>query len=163
MEGWSALQATGEPNITGYGDNNSAWASSAVGSATEWLRLHYELTVYATQVRVHESWNNGFIYQVDLIDSAGASHTIWSGTDTTPKQANAWFDISFTQTSYQVNGVKIYTQSSYREEVDAVELIGYLPVTGSTSLWASSASASSNYSICTPTKATSAPDLEGCR
>ena len=156
---WLAIQSTGISDVSGYGDNADAWAPYSNGSGSEWLQTHYERSVFASQVRVHETYNNGFIYQVDLIDSAGSSHTIWSGTDTTPRQPDAWFEISFTKTTYQVNGVKLFTQVSGYEEVDAVELIGEIPASGTLNRWAASASASSNYNINTPTKATGAPDV----
>ena len=129
---YSAKQATGEPNTANYGDFGTAWAPFLSGLTEEWLRLNYLMPVNATQVRVHETNNNGFIYQVDFIDSAGASHTIWKGSDTTPRIANAWFEISFDMTPYEVTGIKIFTKVEGWEEIDAVELIGLLPIGYST-------------------------------
>ena len=119
---WAAIQATGEPDTFGCGDHSTAWAPSSAGSDPEWLGLSFDAAVYATVVRVHETYRSGFIYMVDLIDIEGVAHTIWTGTDDTT--CPGWFEISFAKTTYLVTGVVLYTQADGYEEVDAVELTG---------------------------------------
>lgn len=119
---WSALQATGAPNSTGCGGSITAWAPSSSGPDPEWIELSYDVPVYASRVRVHESHNSGFVYQVDLVDVNGGRHTIWSGTDSTG--CPGWLELSFPQTGYRVNGVRIQAQVFGWEGIDAVELTG---------------------------------------
>jgi hypothetical protein len=118
---WSAMQATGEPNTVGCGDQVTAWAPLSSGSDLEWIELGFDFPVKATGLQVHETFESGFIYQVDLIDVDGVSHTVWTGTDNTP--CPGWFELSFKRTNYVVQGVKLYTQVNGWEEVDAVALI----------------------------------------
>lgn len=119
---WSALQATGGPNSTGCGGSVTAWAPSSSGPDPEWIELGYDVPVYASRVRVYETHNSGFVYQVDLVDVNGGQHTIWNGMDTTG--CPGWLDLSFSQTGYRVSGVRIYAQVFGWEGIDAVELTG---------------------------------------
>jgi hypothetical protein len=123
---WSAMEATGAPYELRYGEANicgdtTAW-SPLEGINPEWLEARFELPVFATGLTVYEPFNSGFIYQVDLIDTDGTYHTVWTGTDSTDCPGK--FALTFAQTSYKVVGVKIYTQHDDFEEIDAVKLIG---------------------------------------
>jgi hypothetical protein len=120
--GWSATKATGAPDIDKCGDINSAWAPRSSGSDPEWLKLSFTTPVLATGIRVHETYNAGSIYRVELLDTSGQSHTIWTGTDSTA--CPGWFEITFPKTEYPVNGVILHTKIAGWEEVDAVELLG---------------------------------------
>lgn len=119
---WSALQATGAPDSTGCGGFVSAWAPSSSGPDPEWIELSYDVPVYASRVRLHETHNSGFVYQVDLIDVNRGQHTIWNGAD--PTGCPGWFELSFSRTGYRVSGVRIYAQVFGWEGIDAVELTG---------------------------------------
>jgi hypothetical protein len=120
---WSAAQATGEPNVTECGDYVQAWAPSSSHEDPEWLQVGFNTAVYATGVRVHETYYSGFVIRIELIDTEGLVHTIWTGIDITP--CPGWLEIDFSSTSYLVEGVIINTQIDGWEEIDAVELIGY--------------------------------------
>ena len=76
----------------------------------------------ATGLTVYETYKAGFVYQVDLIDTDNVCHTIWTGTDATGCPGE--FTRTFSQTSYLVDGIKIYTQIAGWEEIGyLVELI----------------------------------------
>lgn len=124
---WSAHQATGQPDTSKCGDIATAWAPRSKGSAAEWLEINFDSPVYATKLRVHETYNSGFIYKVELVDLNQKKHTIWQGKDTTP--CPGWFEISFNQTSYPVESVIIHTRIDGYEEIDAVELTGVASTT----------------------------------
>jgi metal-sulfur cluster biosynthetic enzyme len=153
---WGAVQATGAPDLwpNDCGDYNWAWEPETGGSAAEWLEVSYDTAVYATGLAVYETYNTGFIYQVDLIDTDGVYHTVWTGTDNTGCPGE--FTLTFPRTDYVVDGIKIYTQKAGYEAIDAVKLVGQVA-----EQYATSATASSEYS---PTdwgavQATGAPDL----
>ena len=182
--GWSANQATGAPNTDKCGDINTAWAPRSSGSDPEWLKLSFTTPVLATGVRVHETYNAGSLSRVDLVDTSGQSHTVWTGTDST--SCPGWFEITFPKTEYPVNAVILHTKIAGWEEIDAVELIGDTDITtvpSSTSgtstgtvtttttttavsprQWASGATASSEYSASgwSANQATGAPNTDKC-
>jgi hypothetical protein len=123
---WGAMEATGAPYEERYGAANicgdtTAW-SPIEGSRVEWLEAGFALPVFATGLTVYEPFNSGFVYQVDLIDTKGAYHTVWTGTDNTDCPGK--FALTFARTSYKVEGAKIYTRHDDFEEIDAVKLIG---------------------------------------
>jgi len=127
---WSAQQATGEPNTTKCGDLDTAWAPVTNGEGPEWLELAFDTPVYATGLRVHETYNSGCIYQVELVDAKGKHYIIWQGRDTTT--CPGWFKLSFKPTAYLVQSVVLYTQIKGWEEIDAVELTGLVEVSPET-------------------------------
>ena len=155
---WSAAQATGAPDTTACGDIITAWAPSSSGTAPEWLQVSFGTPRQAVGVQIHETHNAPFIYQVDLIDSGGINHTVWSGVDSTT--CPGWFVVNFPVTSYLVTGAKIYTQVAGWEEIDAAGLS--LPTIQTN--WAVSATASSQYSSTSwsAAQATGAPDTTAC-
>lgn len=87
-----------------------------------------ESAVHATEVDIRESYGNGFVYQVDLLDTDGALHTVWTGTDPTQPGSPTDFVVKFAATPYVVKGVKIYVNTDHDlnawEEIDAVRLLG---------------------------------------
>ena len=78
---WSAAQATGAPNVSSYGDNTLAWAPASENGTLEYLTLGYAQPLHATGVDVRETWGNGFVTRIDLLDTTGTYHTVWTGTD----------------------------------------------------------------------------------
>jgi hypothetical protein len=133
---WSAAQATGPPDTDRCGDTPTAWAPAAAkglfklapnGPGPEWLELTFARPVHASRVRVHETNLSGFVFQVDLKDSSGNQHTVWSGSDTTG--CPGWLEVEFPRTSYLVDTVTVHTRKPGYEEIDAVELVGELLAT----------------------------------
>lgn len=86
------------------------------------MELTFDTPVYATKLRVHETYNAGFVYKVEFVDVYGQKHTTWQGKDTTP--CPGWFKINLDQTRYLVKSVTLHTQIKGYEEIDAVELTG---------------------------------------
>ena len=123
---WSAQQAIGEPNTSKCGDIDTSWTPRESGSQSEWLKLTFNTPVYAKKLRVHETYNTGFIQKVELIDNYGEKHIVWQDKDNTP--CPGWLEITFEQTSYLVESVIIHTQIKGYEEIDAVELTGIAPL-----------------------------------
>ena len=79
---------------------------------------------------VRETNGNGFVTQVDAIDTNNVSHTVWpvgTETDTSPQTAPVDFLAAWPRTPYRVKAVKIYVDSSHSgtwEEIDSVRLVG---------------------------------------
>tara|TARA_B100000315_G_scaffold256332_1_gene301996 strand:- start:1219 stop:1578 length:360 start_codon:yes stop_codon:yes gene_type:complete len=116
------MVATGAPDQRFACGDAVAWSPSTGGSDPEWLEARFELPVFATGLTVYEPYNSGFVYQVDLIDTEGAYHTVWTGTDNTSCPGE--FNLVFAKTSYKVQGAKIYTRVNDYEEIEAVKLVG---------------------------------------
>jgi hypothetical protein len=123
---WSAMQATGEPNTERCGDIDTAWAPRTSGPNPEWLQIYFETPVYATQLRVHETYNAGSIYRVEFVDVDAVSHTVWEDNDTT--KCPGWFELTLEATKYQVQSVVLHTRDGSWEEIDAVQLTGLVEV-----------------------------------
>jgi hypothetical protein len=125
---WSAQQVLGAPNTPNYGDIQSAWAPGPRNGSLEWISVGFGTAVYATGATIRESSGNGFVYRVDLIDTLGALHTVWSGVDNSAPNVLADFSLSWAQTPYLVSGLKVYTNTDHNpstwEEIDAIQLAG---------------------------------------
>jgi hypothetical protein len=127
----ATLQALGDPTTFDYGDSATAWAPNPINGSLEYITVGFNRPAYATGVSIRETFGNGFVYQVDLLDTDDVYHTVWTGTDPSQPGSPAAFIISFPTTSYLVKGVKIYTDTDHdpnaREEIDAVLLHGQSP------------------------------------
>lgn len=125
VSGWIATQAIGAPDVTECGDNPGAWASSSTNTV-EWLQLGYTTPVYATQVVIYITYDPSYVTAVELIDTNGSYHTVYTAQPT-PMACPAQLTVSFAKTTYLVSGVKItidQTTLNDWSEIDAVQLIG---------------------------------------
>jgi hypothetical protein len=144
---WGAIQALGPSNVPSAGENRRAWAPSPRDGTLEFISLGFATPVYANGVTIRETMAAGFVYQVDLLDMAGAWNTIWAGIDPSTRYPSSWwwlkdengqvlaqaanFLVSFDSTPYLVAGVRIRvdtnTNLSVWEEIDSVQLHGVVP------------------------------------
>ena len=118
-------QATGAPN-------GGVWTNNNQDIGFDWIELGYDKPVKATEVRVVTTDDEAVqaINQVELIDTMGKAHAVWSGlSDVKPDErgSRTWFVRKFDATPYQVKAVKITfannVASGYKN-VDAVQLTG---------------------------------------
>ena len=122
---WSAMHATGAPDVAKYGDDGNAWAPRTQDAGIEWLDLKYAKPVHASEIRVRESCGSGTVIKIEAFDEGGNAHAVWQGTDPT-KDLN-YLVAKFPATSYKVNRVKVTLAtnlSSGWKEIDAVQLVG---------------------------------------
>jgi hypothetical protein len=127
---YSAAQALGPPDTMLYGDYPTAWTASSENGTQEYLAVGFLDPVYATGVTIRETYGNGFVTKVDVIDASDALHTVWTGTDPSQPGAPVDFAVTWTKTAYLVKGVRIYVNTDHTtgwEEVDAVRLYGDPP------------------------------------
>ncbi|MBZ5641039.1 MAG: thrombospondin type 3 repeat-containing protein [Acidobacteriia bacterium] len=119
---YGAVQATGSRDVTHCADDPGAWAPSTDSIDPEWLEVRYAMPVHATGITVYETYIFGSVFQMDLIDTDGIYHTVWSGGDASscgiPSRA------SWGSTTYLVVGARIHTAIDGYEQIDAVELRG---------------------------------------
>jgi len=120
---WSAAQATGEPELTTCNSLATNWSPAGGGPEPEWLRLDFATPVVATGLRVLESgFESAFVQSVELIDTVGGIHNVWSSSD--PGVCGDSFQLDWAPPPYLVDGVIVHTAVAGWEEIDAVELIG---------------------------------------
>src|SRR5688572_22222454 len=79
--GWSAAQTLGAPNTFAYGDIATAWAPGPANGTLEYITVGYGTAVYGTGATIRETFGNGFVYQVDALDTSDVLHTVWTGID----------------------------------------------------------------------------------
>jgi VCBS repeat-containing protein len=79
-------------------------------------------------VVIRETFGNGFVYQLVVLDTSDSLHTVWSGVDPSLPGSPANFTIDFAQTDYLVKGIKVYVDTDHDmgawEEIDSIQLSG---------------------------------------
>lgn len=127
---WAATQALGAPDRPTYGDLPGAWAPGPQNGSLEFISVGFDTAVYANGAVIREVFGNGFVYQVDVIDTLGGLHTVWTGLDTSAPGTPVEFSPTWAMTSYLVQGLKVYTNTDHDlrawEEIDSIALAGDL-------------------------------------
>jgi hypothetical protein len=128
-DSWSAMQATGAPNVENCEDSVRAWAS--VGANTkEWIELTYATPVFPTEINIHMNYNPSQITEIQIIDVNNDAYTV---VETYPEYVDFCPDVyqislELTKQIY-VDRVRILLDQSVLglgwNEIDAVELIGF--------------------------------------
>ena len=122
---WSAQAAAGPSENPGACVSATTnWAPDNPGPHSEWLELAYPPQP-ARGIEVQESYDAGFVVQIDLRDTSGTIHTVWTGVDSTA--CGGVFAQSWPETPYDVQSVIVHTQTNDWEEIDAVKLLGLQP------------------------------------
>jgi hypothetical protein len=126
---YSAMQATGAPDVDVCEENPLAWASQA-GDTEEYLVLHYETPVNPTELVIYQSHNPSQVVEIQFIDTTGETWMLWYGD---PKEVSSCPDV-WTHTIeldevFYTDTVVIWVDQSVLGlgwvEIDAVELVGY--------------------------------------
>jgi MSHA biogenesis protein MshQ len=127
-EDYRAVQVLGAPDTNSYGDIKTAWSPENENGNTEHITVSFGTSVYASGVTIRETWGNGFVTQIDVVDLSNTLHTVWSGIDPSSPGSPVDFLATWPQTSYLVNGIKITTDTDHNlstwEEIDSIQLHG---------------------------------------
>src|SRR5262245_1277323 len=126
---WSAAQALGAPDTLSYGDHVTAWAPSSGNGTVEYITLGFASPLYADGASIRESNGNGFVTQVEVRNAVtGAFTSVWSGVDSSLPGTLVDFQVSWSQTAYPVDALRITIDTSHNpgtwEETDSVQLRG---------------------------------------
>jgi Ca2+-binding RTX toxin-like protein len=128
---WSAEQALGPPNTFTYGDYSTSWAPRPLNAdgdfeADEFITVGFSYPAYASGIEIRETYGNGFVRSIELLDNQGNYHSIWSGTDTSLPGSPVNFRVDFKRTNYLVVGARINVDVDHNlsawEEIDSVQL-----------------------------------------
>ena len=123
---WAATQALGPSNTFSYGDISTSWTATSTNGTLEYLTVGFAVPTSSTGVTIRETWGNGFVYQVDAVDTNDVLHTVFAGVDPSLPGSPVDFDVAWPATPYLVKGVKIYVDTNHNlgtwEEIDSVAL-----------------------------------------
>jgi len=130
----SAYAATGKPDVNECGDDVHAWVIGKEDDGLHWLELKYYDEVYATKVRVKESFNPGAVVKIELKDD-DEYYTLWEGSYST-RDCPYWLEkeyvvtevnSTFSMPEFKTDTVRLTLDTDAKgwNEIDAVELIGY--------------------------------------
>jgi hypothetical protein len=126
-DGYSALQATGEPNVLAASDNPAAWASQEADGTTETLELTYEHAVRPARVNIHETYNPGAVSIIEAFnEDAGEWVVLWEGSEPA-EEAMRVFSPEFETPDFATTRIRLTLDSDAVggwNEIDAVELAG---------------------------------------
>jgi hypothetical protein len=129
-DAWSAMQATGEPDVDAYSDDIDAWAPAPSDGTIEWLEVGYAQAVIPTAVTIVENLGNGAVTTVEALDrERGEWVVLWSGTDPSPQQLIG-FSPRLADADFPTDRLRITLDSDLVagwNEIDAVELVGTVP------------------------------------
>ena len=122
---WSPNRATGPPDVNACGDDPRAWAS-ARGNGVEWLELGYNQPLFATEVRVYQSFGRGAVSRITVIDLEGTTQVVWEGQDV-DVQCPGVLIARMEPTATKVSTVRVdldESRTGFWNQIDAVELVG---------------------------------------
>ncbi len=123
---YSAMQATGAPDVNSCTDSASAWASSSSDMGEQWLELTYAEEMEIELVTIHETYNPGFVTKIDGYNAQNELVTIWTGTDDTV--CNGYLAATISP-AFLTDTIRIYcdTDVSGWNEIDAVRISEHPP------------------------------------
>jgi len=127
--GWSAMQATGAPNVENCGDDSNAWAPLKQDTE-EYLVLYYDVPVIPTELVIYQSYHPSQVVEIDFVDTEGESWILWVGE---PEEVSScpdeWKHTIDLDEAFYADTVVIWVDQSVLGlgwvEIDAVELVGY--------------------------------------
>ena len=127
-EGWSARQATGEPNVGACQDDVFAWASLS-SNTVEWIELTYETAVIPYEVTVVQTYNPSQVVDITGIAEDGTEYLIWESAPEIVEVCPDFMTITIEpDKEVYINKIRITIDQSVLglgwNEIDAVELVG---------------------------------------
>lgn len=130
-DGWSATQATGEPDTFDCGDIRTAWASSS-STGVDALTVEFDTPVRASEINIYETYNPGSIVRVEISNTNTGLFVELPDSadpvDNTP--CPGVFTLAVPEVDMLVDSVIIYVDQTIGgswNEIDAVELVGIDP------------------------------------
>ncbi len=126
---YSAMQATGAPDVDYCEENLLAWAPEWPDTE-ESLTLYYETPVIPTELVIYQTHNPSQVVEIQFIDTTGEAWLLWYGdpeeVSTCPDEWTHTIDLEET---FYTDTVVIWVDQSVLDlgwvEIDAVELVGY--------------------------------------
>ncbi len=125
---WSAMQATGAPDVDGCGDDPQAWASR-YSNTRDHLRLEYETPVNPTELVIYQTYNPSQVVEILFEDVDGDVWVLWEGVPERVECPDTWVHTIELYEVFYTDTVILIIDQSLNDwgwaEIDAVELVGY--------------------------------------
>ncbi|MDB5236536.1 MAG: hypothetical protein JWR44_3529 [Hymenobacter sp.] len=126
---FSPSQVLGVPNALPLGQiSNDAWIPRKEG-ANEFIEVRFARSVAAQQVTIVENFNPGSITKVELVDTKGVHHEVYSNDNPGPlPEAFRTLEIKFPAAEYRSLGVIVRMNTAKVEGVNQIDAIGIADV-----------------------------------
>lgn len=126
---WSAMQATGAPDVENCGSNPKAWSPANIDTE-EYIEIFYDTPVIPTELVIYQSYNPSQVVEIQLVDPDGEAWLLWYGD---PEEVSdcpdRWTHTIELEETFLVQSVVIFVDQGIMSwggvEIDAVELVGY--------------------------------------
>jgi hypothetical protein len=127
-DGWSAAQATGEPNTPEAGDVVTAWAAGSPDTGDETLDILFDQEVVPTGLEIYETYNPGAVALIEAFDPEASTWVVlWEGESDTIGAEIAVFAPELAPVEFATNRIRLTIDEPLVpgwNEIDAVKLIG---------------------------------------
>jgi len=124
-DAFAPSQVLGVPNALPLGQiSNDAWIPKKEGP-NEFIEVRFARSVAAQQVTIIENFNPGSITKVELVDTKGGKHEVYSNDKPGPlPDLYRTLEIRFPAAEYRTLGVKVYMNTAKVEGVNQIDAIG---------------------------------------
>lgn len=126
---WSAMQATGAPDVFTCGADPKAWSAAYVDTE-EYIELNYDVPVIPTEVSIYQSHNPSQVVEIQFIDTDDEVWLLWYGEPEIVEDCpDKWTHTIELDEPFYAKSVVIFVDQGIMNwgsvEIDAVELVGY--------------------------------------
>jgi hypothetical protein len=120
----------GAPSAVTGAPDNTAWASKQTQIGIDWVEAQFAKPVAATELRMVITDGVGSVSKIEVVDTDGKLHTVWSGVDETKSDdrgERTWYVTKLEPAPYKVAGARYsfaHVLNQSNKYVDAVQLVG---------------------------------------
>ncbi len=124
-EPFAPEKVLGEPNAQPLGQiSNEAWIPAKDGS-NEFIEVRFAKSVLAQQVTVIENFNPGSITKIELIDTKGEHHEVYTNKNPGPlPEAYRTLQVTFKPEKYRTIGARVTMNTAKVAGVNQIDAIG---------------------------------------
>ncbi|WP_201982702.1 OmpA family protein [Hymenobacter rubidus] len=128
-EPFAPSQVLGVPNALPLGQiSNEAWIPRKEGP-NEFIEVRFARSVAAQQVTIVENFNPGSITKVELVDTKGVHHEVYTNDNPGPlPEAYRTLEVKFPAAEYRTLGVVVRMNTAKVEGVNQIDAIGIADV-----------------------------------
>ena len=128
-EPFSPSQVLSTPNALPLGQiSNDAWIPRKEGP-NEFVEVRFARSIAAQQVTVVENFNPGSITKIELVDTKGVHHEVYSNPNPGPlPEAFRTLEVKFPAAEYRTLGVVVRMNTAKVEGVNQIDAIGIADV-----------------------------------
>jgi outer membrane protein OmpA-like peptidoglycan-associated protein len=126
---FSPSQVLGVPNALPLGQiSNDAWIPRKEGP-NEFIEVRFARSVAAQQVTIVENFNPGSITKVELVDTKGEKHEVYTNDNPGPlPEPYRTLEVKFPAADYRTLGVIVHMNTAKVEGVNQIDAIGIADV-----------------------------------